>query len=322
MAHTLLRSRLVAFLDVLGFSHRMESEDLGSLHSEYADLIDAAHSKVFDAKDTSGVPSNNFAWSRFVFDSLIAVSNDLDGEAGPRNAFKFVAALGSLFELCFARRLPLRGCVGYGDVLEDPERSILLCPTFPTMVSLEKDFEWAGAVLLPDAAPVLLGMLHHNSPGRILPCANHFFVPYAPPLKRESATADWWCLNWVHLASDADLQQGLSYLDERKRPGTAAFIDFVQQLPSQGGPLPEACRPATQLRLQIARSGMRIKFADARGNGVDPPDGLNFKFSIHSVVPSAPAGSLSPRTDASSIGQAAETKPGTEPGTEKLGGVE
>ena len=82
LATTLFPGRLIAFLDVLGFSQRLANARLEEIHTEYAALIDEARTKVFDSKDTAGKPQNNFAWARFVFDSLIVVSNDVSGADG------------------------------------------------------------------------------------------------------------------------------------------------------------------------------------------------------------------------------------------------
>jgi hypothetical protein len=73
---------------------------------------------------------------------------------------------------------------------------------------------------------------------------------------------------------------GLGFLDSTKGPPTRAFVDFVNALPAQGGPLPPKFRPATHVRFMVARSGLRMKFADEAGNGVDPPDGASIGINL------------------------------------------
>jgi hypothetical protein len=280
-----LQNRYIAFLDILGFSERLARAPLAEIHAEYAALIDEAQTKAFDAKDTSGKPDINFAWARFVFDSLIVVSNDIDGPDAARNAFKFIAALVLLAEVSFARRLPLRGAIGRGDVLEDAQRGVILSPLFPQLLQAEKSFEWSGVVVLPAHADGLVSLLHLSSPAALPQMGSNFLIRYPAPVKGETTPVELWCVNWSHLMSDAELANGFAFLNQAKGDPTRAFVNFVGSLPAQGGSLPEKFRPATHLRVMIAVPGLRMKFADDAGNGVDPPEGATISLTFAVAAP-------------------------------------
>ena len=281
-----LQNRHIAFLDILGFSERLRREPLEALHRTYADLIDDARTRALDSRDTSGKPSNNFAWSKFLFDSVVLISNETTGTDGPTNTWKFIGAVVLLHELSFARAMPLRGCVGHGDVLEDADRGILLSPVFPELVKLEKSFQWSGSVLLPAAAECVLRDLHFCAPEDLPPCASNLLIRYLAPSKTPPLKP-LWCLNWVHLSSPAALRSGLEFLNDEKRAPTRAYIDFVESLPAQEQVLPEKFGPAVRVRCQVARSGMRLKFCDIAGDGVDPPDGVTLEIVLMSPPPRA-----------------------------------
>jgi hypothetical protein len=161
-----LSSRLVAFLDILGFSERLTQMSLPDLHREYAELIDYARTSAFGASSTQG---DNFAFAQFVFDSLVLVSHPLSGDDGAKSTFNFVAATVQLLEEAFRRHMPLRGAMGLADFLHDRERAIFLSPVFPSLVVAERSQEWCGVVVLPEAVNAVFDGIHGTTPAAVPP---------------------------------------------------------------------------------------------------------------------------------------------------------
>src|SRR5262245_35771560 len=138
----LLRHRAIAFLDVLGFSNRLVSTSLASLHAVHSGFTDHAKALIFDSIDSRPAPPDkNFASARFLFDSAVLVSRPL---AHPTAASSFFLATNDLLRLSFGAQMPLRGCIGIGDFLEDAERGLFYSNVMPKLVSAEKEQEWSG----------------------------------------------------------------------------------------------------------------------------------------------------------------------------------
>ena len=123
-APPLLSNRLIAFVDILGFSHQLETRPTVEMHARYSALIDRINGTVFGSHDRAGNPRKNFAVARFMFDSVVAVSHPTDGDAGCHNIFNFLAGMLSLFQDTFGAESPMRGCITLGDFLDDSTRGI------------------------------------------------------------------------------------------------------------------------------------------------------------------------------------------------------
>ena len=287
MSTRILKARHIAFLDLLGFSHRLESTPLENIHLEYAALMDEAQSRVFDSADTSGQPNHNFAFARFLFDSLVVVSNPTEEETGALNTFKFISSVSWLLQIGIERGMPFRGCLSHGDVLDDSARGVILSPAFPELVIAEKDFNWSGAVVLPRAVEPIFAGLHNSKPDELPQNASNFFVRYDAPTKSGNCKS-WWCLNWVHLCTATSIRRGVASLNEAKQHPTREFVEFIQALPSQARGLPEQFRPATEVRCQTAKRGFRLLFLDESGAPVDLPDGVPFNFTFVIAAPPRP----------------------------------
>lgn len=287
---TLMRQRLVAFLDVLGFSELLRKRSLLDLHQEYARLIDEARSKVFDqiARSPEGeVRQSNFDFAQFAYDSIVLVSRSLD-EDGPRSAFHFFAATCQLMETCAGRKMPLRGAVGVGDFLVDAERQLFLSPVLPELVELEQLQEWTGAVVLPAAEALVLDALNGVTPEEAqgaLAMRDFLVVRASVPLK-QSSSEDHWCVNWVHHLDEPALDELLGFLIEPKRKNTREFVEHVRRLPTWTRAAPPEAKPAVTVSFQCARAGFRLKLADDRGCGVDPPG--DFSIELPFAVPGPP----------------------------------
>jgi hypothetical protein len=90
-AITILENRLIAFLDVLGFSARLEAETPADVVATYCSFIDEANTKIFQPVNQlqQAAKVSNFAATKFVFDSVVLVSHPIDD---PRNVSNFVFA--------------------------------------------------------------------------------------------------------------------------------------------------------------------------------------------------------------------------------------
>jgi hypothetical protein len=277
---TLLGRRLIAFLDILGFSSRLETMPPGDLHAIYAGLIDHAKRFVFRQEDgPAGNLRSNFAKAQFLFDSIVLISNPVDDDTGPKNVFDFLSATALLFEKSFGRAMPLRGCIGYDDVFLDESRQIFLSPSFPALVREEKTQDWSGVTLLPTAVNPVLTALYGDAESEIARNGTGHVIQYATPRKSDG-NSEAWCLNWAYLCNADDLRAGLTFLTGRKREETQRFADHVRELIGPGAPVAEAYRPVHRVLLQGARVGFHIKFVDQAGNGVSPPAGSTFNLVI------------------------------------------
>ena len=89
--------RLIGFLDILGFSHRVEEENIESLYKLFKGLIEEANTRVFSSQgvkpDGSLKENNNFFYAEFISDSIVLVSNELKE---PGDTVKFIFACTTL----------------------------------------------------------------------------------------------------------------------------------------------------------------------------------------------------------------------------------
>ncbi|MBE0472361.1 MAG: hypothetical protein IBX55_22995 [Methyloprofundus sp.] len=119
----ILRNRLVAFLDVLGFGNMLQSLDVELLHEKYSQFIDDIKTMTFYQAQGDRTGRTNFAHAQIVSDSIILVSNEVDDIYNVNN---FIAAVSFLLENGLISRLFLRGAIAYGDFLLDVDRQIFL----------------------------------------------------------------------------------------------------------------------------------------------------------------------------------------------------
>lgn len=270
-----LQGRFIAFFDILGFSVRLQTMGLEELRRLYAGLIDDVQRKVFSPVDMAGVQRSNFARARFLFDSIVLVSHSMDEPATHLQAFNFVAACLTLMETSYALKMPLRGCVGFGDYLDDPVHGIALSRVFPDLVRAEKRQEWTGCFVLPDAAPRLVNALYRASEQEVAARASQqsLLVRHPVPVK-DAPSEEQWCLNWCDFVDHPVLDETLEWLISPKRERTREFLEAVRRLPDSARYLPVENQPVHSVRMQVGAGGMRFRFSDERGCAVDPPHGF------------------------------------------------
>ncbi len=286
-APEVLPDRLIAFLDILGFSHRLTQMTLEGLHAEYARVIDEADRTVFappNLLDPKGPPISNFARAQFVFDSVVLVSHPTVGKSRGQAVFNFISGLLVLMEKSFHAQFPLRGCIGFGDYLDDSRRRIFLSGQFPAIVRAEKAQEWSGAYLLEEAATVAIDAMYGRTAEQhaASPLREHQLLRHSVPLK-EGAALEAWCLNWPSFLTMPELNRGLVFMTGPKAENTRTFANYCRNLPDITVELPQGYRPATTLRLQPCAAGMRLQFTNAEGITVDPPSGWKMRINLVTI---------------------------------------
>jgi hypothetical protein len=279
----ILERRLIAMLDVLGFAGRIGTrEALRETTATYAALIDRANKHMFSPAPVAGspnAPEPNFEYGQFAFDNLVLASYATDIKA----AYRFIFATILLMDLFFAERYPLRGCIGIGDLCGDEKGQIVLSDAFKRLDFAGKNQQWMGCILLEDAEglvlPSLLGYSQNQAQtARLLRSAPLHWLPV--PLKKAPEGHRYhWCLNWSYFLSPATIAAGLDYLkgDLVKHENTARYLERLAELDDDAQHLSPAFLPARRMKVMKARSGVRIKFEDDQGNGVQP--GCDWTFA-------------------------------------------
>ncbi len=173
----------------------------------------------------------------------------------------------------FATRLPLRGAIAFGDYLEDTGRNIFLSPEFSSLAHAERDQDWSGCVVLPQAANRIIPVVFPGEQDAAAPDEHRAMVlsHFDVPSKSSKPSSLQWCLNWVYFLNPTDLAGGLQFLKSAKRENTLKFIDFIRRLPDEDRPLPEGFAPAVRILAQYTLGGVTLKFVDSSGNGVELP---------------------------------------------------
>ncbi|WP_217475637.1 hypothetical protein [Stutzerimonas stutzeri] len=264
-----LENRLIAFLDVLGFSARLKGEDIESLHQQYSAFIDEAKNATFFTAQGDNTGRKNFEFSQFLFDSIVLVSCPIDDVYNVNN---FVSAVSLLLEFGFKSKLPLRGAISQGDFLYDEERNIFLSERFPELAKFELKQEWAGCAVLKHAEQTIVNSALGISNISQLPenqIRNQIFHRYTVPLKN-GETFEGLVLNYLFFLSEKDILEGIDYLIPGKKEHNIEYFNFLKNLPLQVQELEPAFLPAVYCAFIATRSGMRAKFTDSEGNPCVP----------------------------------------------------
>lgn len=264
-----LENRLIAFLDVLGFSSRLEKEDIRSLHVQYASYIDEAKNATFYTDQGDKTGKKNFEFSQFLFDSIVLVSCPVDDVYNVNN---FVSAVALLLELGFKSNLPLRGAISQGDFLYDQERNIFLSHRFPELAKFELKQEWAGCTILRHAEQTILDAAFGVKSLNELPeqqTRNQIVHKYKIPLKKEGFF-EGLALNFLFFLSEAEILSGIDYLISEKNERSREYFEFLKSLPIELQKLGSEFHPAAYCTFITTRSGMRAKFIDSEGSRCEP----------------------------------------------------
>lgn len=264
----ILEDRLIAFLDVLGFSNLLTSHPLSEVHIKYSSFIDQAKTKTFFKTEGDNSGRTNFAFAQFLSDSLVLVSNPIDDVY---HVNSFIAAVHFLLEIGFMNNLPLRGAIGRGNFLVDDERNIFLSERFPELVKLEANQEWTGCVIADSAESIVLESIFGK-------CTRNDFLEhqlrnnpvhlYEIPTKK--IPLKLLAINFLFFLTEAQIKSGINYLIEPKKQNMLKYFDFLISLPIEIQSLQPEFYPAIELKAMKTRSGMRSIFLDENGNPCQP----------------------------------------------------
>lgn len=267
-----LENRLIAMLDVLGFASRIETRQaLQATTSTYAGLIASARAHMFEPKaipGSPGAPEPNFEFGQFVFDTLVLVSYPVE----IKSAYRFIFATTLLMEKFFERSFPLRGAMGIGDFTSNEESGLFLSNAFKRLKMEEDNQRWSGCTVLPEAedivVPFLLGLADPHLQPRSSPL---HYVP-VPTKRSVDGPQRRWCLNWSYFLPPSAIEEGLRQMegDDDKQTNTREYLSRLDGLVDDTQRLAPDFMPATIMKVMKARSGMRVKFEDDQGQGVNP----------------------------------------------------
>lgn len=191
-----LENRIIAMLDVLGLSKRLNSkEDLIETSKIYSDLISTTKTEIFSNPNLilpNDPPRSNFEVGEFVFDNLVLVSHPLETIGSTSNFLHALAAIMQKFSL---QEMPLRGAIGIGDYCVDPRTNVFLSNIFKHLSREESNQNWTGCVVLEDAYEKILNIIFGNFEN-ITPNLSNILIRMPVPFKK-NLIAERWCLNWM-----------------------------------------------------------------------------------------------------------------------------
>lgn len=274
-----LENRIIAMLDVLGLSKRLNSkQDLIETSKIYNDLITSTKNEILSSQNLIAPdepPKSNYEIGEFVFDNLVLVSHPLTTNGSASN---FIHALTSIMQKFALQDMPLRGAMGIGDYCVDPRTNVFLSNIFKSLNREESNQNWTGCVVLEDSCEKILDILIGNL-SEIAPSQSDVLIRMPIPFKK-NAGAERWCLNWMSTLSSKKTEQILNYLaaDQEKLKGTEKHLEFLSGLPEDVQILPPQFAPAVKLRLMKTREGVQVCFTDSEGEPADP--GCDFTFNI------------------------------------------
>ncbi|MFP6800133.1 MAG: hypothetical protein VCA39_13605 [Pseudomonas sp.] len=281
-----LEKRLIAMLDVLGLSRRLNTRaDLEATSRKYSSLIHMAKTEIFSGAavvGSEGPDISNFEVGEFVFDNLVLVSHPLT----THTACQFTLALTLLMERFALADMPLRGAIGIGDYCLDPDSKVFLSNIFKALSAEEARQNWAGCVVLEDAAQFLVNEVSGPYAG-LRKSQSDLLLKMEVPAKvlmGEEPMGKRWCLNWMHMLSPTERRSVLDFLtgDPSKRAGVEAYLAHLTGLPPTHmpeQPLAPEFLPAVAFKTLCTRANMRFQFVDEAGEAVKP--GVdNFQISV------------------------------------------
>lgn len=274
---TLHSNRLVAFIDILGFSQRIQTVPIEQVHRVLSTFIDRAKRDVFfqqqDVPGVSGEKMFNFEVMQFAFDTLILVSGNPSHTYADAN---FIFACNQLMRSAAEVGLPLRGVIGCGDVLSDLSRDMLLSSSFAHLAKMEKEQEWMGCAVTEEAggriaAPLLGSTIDFNPHSPV--------VRYDIPMKSGGRDSLPYCLNWVSTISPSACARIVQSLPSPKRENTLSFVKAIvetvthrQKIDPPAGNVHFFGYVATRLKADFG-------FYDANGEPCDPTEPVTINMT-------------------------------------------
>jgi hypothetical protein len=266
---SILENRLIAYLDVLGFSALLESKQLIEVHEIYSGFIDTAKNATFYTTNGDNSGRTNFEYAKIFSDSIILVSNKIDDIYNVNN---FIAAVSYLLEIGFVSKMPLRGAIAKGDFLIDLDRDIFLSKEFAQVVRFEGNQNWTGCSIMESAVQVVLeaayGENYDNSMNKNTLCNDP--LHYYPVPTKDSDSIKMPVINFMFFFSNKQIDDGLHYLIGEKQKNNSKYYEYLKSLPCERQPLEKEFEPAKYLSVMKTRSGMRALFMDENLDPCNP----------------------------------------------------
>lgn len=261
----ILENRLIAFLDVLGFSSQLKTSGLEAVYYNYSKFIDDAKTMVFYKTPGNSAGTTNFEFAQFQFDSIILVSHPT---FDTHNVNNFIASVSYLMEMGFKSKLPLRGAIGVGSFLLDEGRNIFMSDSLPEIVHFEGEQEWPGCAVLENAEKIVL-----EAAIPIADIPNFGFSQtrnspvhyYNIPLKN-GAIRNLLAINFCFFMTESDIMMGMSYLIHPKNQNFSNYFHFLKGLQLETHKLGKDYFPAVEMKVMKTRTGDKIAFLDSVGN--------------------------------------------------------
>ena len=224
----LLNRRLIAFLDILGFSFLLKTYALEEIYDRYSIFINEVRNTTFFSNVNDSFKRTNFEFCKFISDSLILVSNPVDDIYNVNN---FLMSISSLLSLGFKKEFPLRGAIGFSDVVIDDEIGIILSKELPILLDEEKRQDWVGCSILDDALEIIInavGGFGYKESIINNPLQSNLIQYYKIPYK--NCLRNGFVINYAYGLSDIDIKKGLDYLIDTKRKNTQEYISYYKSL--------------------------------------------------------------------------------------------
>jgi hypothetical protein len=273
----LMKNRLFAFFDILGFSNRLEKESIEVVYQRFSRFLDEAMVQAFQPQQSWPNPGNknNFEVTYVVSDSIWLVSKEIDD---PNAIIDFLFGAIHLMKAAASAALPLRGVIDLADVIWDPSRRIFVSAELPRLSRLEKEQEWCGCYITDKVFEAIREPLF----GKELPSgANSLLIKYLVPWKESAAMSakESYCLNWVTTLPQAERMSLLGFLKGPKLENTSAFIRAVEALSNYSQILDPPIYPVHEFRYLSCRWGANFLFLDHNGVPVDPYGALRITIA-------------------------------------------
>lgn len=261
-------NRLLGFFDILGFSSLLEKQEVQDVHKVLAKFIDDAQSKDFINDEIT--PQNekrkvsNFEVTQFAFDTLILVSSDPSSVHADAN---FLFACIQIMQTSMKAGLALRGAIGYGDVLADLQRGMILSKEFPRLARLEKCQEWMGCCVTEQAMErlkePLFGVNFDFNPHSAI-------IPWKVPMKSLENGQPQFSINWLATSPDSVWKPIIAQLIPAKKGPTECFINALMEAPGFRQMLSPPAHPVHEFRYMATRLKVHFLFLNELGSPVDP----------------------------------------------------
>lgn len=247
----ILEQRLIAFLDVLGFSRQLQNSSLTDLYNKYSYFISQAKNTLFFENPNDPLKRTNFEYGKFISDSIILISHPTNDIYNINN---FLMAISHLLRIGFTNYFPLRGAIGLNDIIIDEDNGIVLSKELPLLLNEEKEQEWTGCTILEDSLTIVLNAIGGENYDKHLktnPLKTDLLMLMNIPIK--SGIKSSYVINFAYGINNANMNKGLEYLIEPKRSNTNNYFQHFKDLPDD-----PRCHVAENIRVVKTRSGLSL----------------------------------------------------------------